>query len=69
MSNAAKRIEDLEREKSTLVNKVDNKSLAEQSQQLNVRKIAQENQSVADIQVGQMERMVESYKQENEGIE
>lgn len=69
MSNAAKRIEDLVREKSTLVNKVDNKSLAEQSQQLNVQKIVQENQSVADIQVGQMERMVESYKHENEGIE
>ena len=69
MSNAAKRIEVLEREKSTLVNKVDNKSLAEQSQQLNVQRVVQENQSVADIQLGQMERMLEGYKQENEGIE
>ena len=69
MSNAAKRIEVLEREKSTLVNKVENKSLAEQSQQLNVQKVAQENQSVADIQLGQMERMLETYRHENEGIE
>ena len=69
MSNAAKRIEDLERDKSTLVNKVDNKSLAEQNQQFNVQKVAQENQSVADIQVVQMERMVENYKEENKGIE
>ena len=69
MSDAAKRIEVLEREKSTLVNKVENKSLAEQSQQLNLQKVAQENQSVADIQLDQMERMLETYKHENEGIE
>ena len=69
MSNAAKRIEVLEKEKSSLTNKVENKSLAEQSQQLNVQKVAQENQSVADIQLGQMERMLETYKHENEGIE
>ena len=67
MTNAAKRIEDLERERSVLANKADNKSLADQGQKLIVQKAAQDMQSVADIQLGQMEKTIDNYKKENEG--
>ena len=67
MANAAKRIEDLERERSVLANKADNKSLADQGQKLIVQKAAQDMQSVADIQLDQMEKTIDNYKKENEG--
>ena len=68
MNNAAERIEDLERERSILANKADNKSLADQGQKLNVQKAAQEIQSVTDIQLSQMEKSIDNYKRENESM-
>ena len=69
MNSAAKRIEDLERERSILANKADNKSLADQGQKLNVQKAAQEIQNVTDIQLIQMEKTIDNYKKENESME